>query len=46
MAAAPRFLCDHMLGSLARWLRFLGYDTLYPEAMDDKIGRASCRERV
>ncbi len=35
MAAAPRFLCDHMLGSLARWLRFLGYDTLYPEAMDD-----------
>ena len=35
MAAAPRFLCDHMLGSLARWLRFLGYDTLYPGAMDD-----------
>jgi len=35
MAAAPRFLCDHMLGSLARWLRFLGYDTLYPETMDD-----------
>jgi len=24
-----------MLGSLARWLRFLGYDTLYPEAMGD-----------
>jgi uncharacterized protein with PIN domain len=35
MAPEPRFLCDQMLGSLARWLRFLGYDTLYPEAMDD-----------
>jgi uncharacterized protein with PIN domain len=35
MAEEPRFLCDHMLGSLARWLRFLGYDTLYPQAMKD-----------
>jgi uncharacterized protein with PIN domain len=35
MAPEPSFLCDQMLGSLARWLRFLGYDTLYPEAMDD-----------
>jgi len=26
----PRFLCDAMLGSLARWLRFFGYDTLFP----------------
>jgi hypothetical protein len=24
-----------MLGSLARWLRFLGYDTLYPRLLDD-----------
>lgn len=24
-----------MLGSLARWLRFLGYDTVYPEGEDD-----------
>lgn len=30
-----RFLCDHMLGSLARWLRFLGYDTVYPEPQRD-----------
>jgi len=30
-----RFLCDHMLGTLAKWLRFLGYDTAYPEALDD-----------
>ena len=34
-SAGPVFLCDQMLGSLARWLRFLGYDTLYPEAMPD-----------
>lgn len=25
----PRFLCDAMLGSLARWLRLCGYDCLY-----------------
>ena len=30
-----KFLCDHMLGTLAKWLRFLGYDTAYPEALDD-----------
>lgn len=35
MPPRPRFLCDHMLGSLARWLRFIGYDTLIPEAMGD-----------
>ncbi len=28
--ADPRFLCDAMLGTLARWLRFFGYDTLFP----------------
>ncbi len=33
---APRFLCDHMLGSLARWLRLLGYDTAYPGPLDDR----------
>lgn len=25
-----------MLGTLARWLRFLGYDTAYPEALADR----------
>jgi uncharacterized protein with PIN domain len=25
----PRFLCDAMLGSLARWLRLCGHDCLY-----------------
>lgn len=27
----PRFLCDAMLGSLARWLRFFGYDAVFLE---------------
>jgi uncharacterized protein with PIN domain len=26
-----RFLCDAMLGSLARWLRFFGYDAVFLE---------------
>ena len=30
-----KFLCDHMLGTLARWLRFLGYDTAYPKTLSD-----------
>ena len=30
-----KFLADRMLGKLAKWLRFLGYDTLYPEVLDD-----------
>lgn len=29
--AKPHFLCDAMLGSLARWLRLCGYDCLYLE---------------
>jgi len=39
--ATPRFLCDAMLGSLARWLRFCGYDCLYlgTEPEDDELAR-------
>lgn len=33
--SAPRFLADVMLGRLVRWLRALGYDTVYDRAMDD-----------
>jgi len=31
----PTFVCDAMLGSLARWLRILGFDTLYIEDKAD-----------
>lgn len=31
----PRFVADHMLGSLARWLRMMGYDTVYDKSLDD-----------
>ncbi|MCS7182422.1 MAG: Mut7-C RNAse domain-containing protein [Thermoanaerobaculum sp.] len=31
----PAFACDAMLGSLARWLRFAGFDTLYAPHVDD-----------
>jgi uncharacterized protein with PIN domain len=35
-----KFIADHMLGSLARWMRFFGFDTLYPDVLDDKELRA------
>lgn len=31
----PTFLLDGMLGSLARWLRILGYDTIYLRDVPD-----------
>lgn len=34
-APPPRFVADHMLGSLARWLRMMGYDTVYDKSLDD-----------
>lgn len=43
-----KLLCDHMLGSLARWLRFMGYDTAYPRAMADNelIAKARDEDRI
>jgi uncharacterized protein with PIN domain len=36
----PRFLCDAMLGSLARWLRLFGFDcTFMPELDDSQLAR-------
>ncbi len=35
-SSVPRFICDHMLGSLAKWLRLLGYDTVYPAPLGDR----------
>ena len=35
---SPRFLCDAMLGSLARWLRFFGFDSVFLEpGPEDRI---------
>ncbi len=35
MPTHPRFVVDSMLGHVARWLRLLGYDTLYFRSMED-----------
>ncbi len=32
----PKFLCDAMLGSLARWLRLFGYDCTFSADLDDQ----------
>jgi uncharacterized protein with PIN domain len=32
----PRFFADVMVGRLARWLRILGYDTLYERDIEDE----------
>jgi uncharacterized protein with PIN domain len=46
-AGTPRFVADHMLGSLARWLRIMGYDTVYDKSLDDpgiaNLARAESR---
>lgn len=34
-ATEPRFIADVMLGRLARWLRTLGFDTAYDDAITD-----------
>jgi len=43
----PRFVVDGMLGSLARWLRLLGYDADYDNRRDDaelvRLARAEDR---
>jgi hypothetical protein len=38
---ADRFLCDSHLGKLAKWLRILGYDTLWTR---EDINRDSLRK--
>jgi len=44
-ADRPRFVVDTMLGSLARWLRMLGYDTAYAkDAEDDDIKSLATKE--
>jgi uncharacterized protein with PIN domain len=45
--AEPRFACDAMLGSLARWLRAAGYDASWHPGIDDwdliRLARAEGR---
>ena len=43
-----RFVADNMLGKLAKWLRFMGYDILYPKTMNDfnLIKLANSEERL
>ncbi|MBT6603760.1 hypothetical protein HOB36_01575 [Candidatus Bathyarchaeota archaeon] len=33
----PSFILDGMLGSLARWLRIAGYDSIYFRGLDDNL---------
>jgi hypothetical protein len=43
--ATPRFLADRMVGKLARWLRLLGYDTIYwPQLSPDGVLREARRQ--
>jgi uncharacterized protein with PIN domain len=45
MSAEVRFIADAMLGRLARWLRLLGFDTLYyPGIKDSDLLRCALRE--
>jgi uncharacterized protein with PIN domain len=47
-ATEPRFVCDSMLGGLARWLRFAGYDATWMPHIDDwdLIRLARAEERM
>jgi uncharacterized protein with PIN domain len=41
----PRYLCDAMLGSLARWLRLFGFDCRFlGPADDDRLAEIARRE--
>jgi len=47
-SSEPRFIVDTMLGTLARWLRILGYDVIYDKKAEDWaiIRRAELEGRV
>ncbi len=45
MSQETRFIADAMLGRLARWLRLLGFDTLYyPHVSDSDLLKSALRE--
>ncbi len=39
-----KFLCDHMLGTLAKWLRLLGQDVTYPGPVADNDLKAEAEK--
>jgi uncharacterized protein with PIN domain len=45
---APKFIIDHNVGKLAKWLRIMGYDTRFFEGTDDAdlVATALAEERV
>jgi uncharacterized protein with PIN domain len=47
-APERKFLCDEMLGALARWLRIIGYDAAYAKGGGDAeiLAMAVCDGRV
>ncbi|MCL4536784.1 MAG: Mut7-C RNAse domain-containing protein [Nitrospirae bacterium] len=48
MPKEERFIADAMLGNLAKWLRILGFDTLYFRTIDDNeiIRIAKQKQRI
>jgi uncharacterized protein with PIN domain len=40
-----KFICDDMLGTLAKWLRILGHDTLYGAKDDDELLNISQKKK-
>lgn len=44
----PKFIVDHNVGKLTRWLRMMGYDTLFFSGSDDSdmIATALAEDRV
>ena len=45
MPPQPRFIIDVNVGRLAKWLRIMGYDTLFPEEnSDNELVRIALRE--
>jgi uncharacterized protein with PIN domain len=43
---AEQFIADRMLGKLAKWLRILGYDTLYWRGNDWELLVEKGRDRI
>ncbi len=48
MVSELRFIVDHNVGKLARWLRMMGYDSLFFDGSDDShmVAQALAEDRV